>query len=126
MRYIIGDLTVRLCSGIFHRIETIKQAAANYDYNPYIVTKPGIIVINLYKRKVLKIIIYKLLSDPLVDELPPVTLEEYEALRENVSMAETKLIVIKASLQLQLADHSVTGLPRHRKIVESRVCICIQ
>ncbi|XP_029039570.2 vacuolar protein sorting-associated protein 13B isoform X3 [Osmia bicornis bicornis] len=98
MRYIIGDLTVRLCSGIFHRIETIKQAAANYDYNPYIVTKP----------------------DPLADELPPVTLEEYEALRENVSMAETKLIVIKASLQLQLADHSVTGLPRHRKIVESR------
>ncbi|XP_012153493.2 vacuolar protein sorting 13B isoform X2 [Megachile rotundata] len=98
MRYIVGDLTIRLCSGIFHRIETIKQAAANYDYNPYIVTKP----------------------DPLVDELPPVTLEEYEALRENVSMAQTKFIVIRASLQLQLADHSVTGLPRHRKIVESR------
>ena len=41
MRYIIGDLTIRLCSGVFHRIETIKQAAANYDYNPYLVTKPG-------------------------------------------------------------------------------------
>ncbi|XP_043519945.1 vacuolar protein sorting-associated protein 13B isoform X2 [Frieseomelitta varia] len=98
MRYIIGDLTIRLCSGVFHRIETIKQAAANYDYNPYLVTKP----------------------DPLVDELPPVTLEEYEALRENVSMVETKLIIVKASLQLQLADHSITGLPRQRKIIESR------
>lgn len=42
MRYIIGDLTIRLCSGVFHRIETIKQAAANYDYNPYLVTKLGI------------------------------------------------------------------------------------
>ncbi|XP_076631853.1 vacuolar protein sorting 13B isoform X1 [Colletes latitarsis] len=98
MRYIIGDLTIRLCSGVFHRIDTIKQAAANYDYNPYLVTK----------------------QDPLVDELPPVTLEEYEALRENVSMVETKLMVVKASLQLQLADHSITGLPRQRKIVESR------
>ncbi|XP_076678481.1 vacuolar protein sorting 13B isoform X2 [Andrena cerasifolii] len=98
MRYIIGDLTVRLCSGVFHRIETIKQAAANYDYNPYLVTKP----------------------DPLVDELPPVTLEEYEALRENVSMVETKLMIVRASLQLQLADHSITGLPRQRKIVDSR------
>lgn len=62
-----------------------------------------------------------LILDPLVDELPPVTLEEYEALRENVSMVETKLVVVKASLQLQLADHSITGLPRQRKIVESRV-----
>lgn len=65
---------------------------------------------------------YELLSDPLVDELPPVTLEEYEALRENVSMAETKLVIVKASLQLQLADHSITGLSRQRKIVENRVC----
>ncbi|XP_026672531.1 vacuolar protein sorting-associated protein 13B isoform X2 [Ceratina calcarata] len=98
MRYVVGDLTIRMCSGVFHRLETIKQAAANYDYSPYLVTKP----------------------DPLVDELPPVTLEEYEALRENVSMVETKLIVVKASIQLQLADHTITGLPRQRKIVESR------
>lgn len=54
MRYIIGDLTVRLCSGVFHRIETIKQAAANYDYNPYLVTKPGtyITMLALHIRKV--------------------------------------------------------------------------
>lgn len=45
MRYIIGDLTIRLCSGVFHRIETIKQAAANYDYNPYLVTKSGIFIL---------------------------------------------------------------------------------
>ncbi|KZC08609.1 Vacuolar protein sorting-associated protein 13B [Dufourea novaeangliae] len=98
MRYIIGDLTIRLCSGVFHRIETIKQAAANYDYNPYLISKP----------------------DPLVDELPPVTLEEYEALRENVSMVKTKLIMVKAALQLQLADHSINGLPRQRKVIENR------
>ncbi|XP_067209482.1 intermembrane lipid transfer protein VPS13B isoform X1 [Linepithema humile] len=98
VRYLAGDLTVRLCSGIFHRIDTIKEAAAKYDYDPYLVTKP----------------------DPLIDELPPVTLEEYEALRENVSMTETKLVLKRASLQLQLADHCVIGMPRQRKIIETR------
>ncbi|EZA51369.1 Vacuolar protein sorting-associated protein 13B [Ooceraea biroi] len=98
IRYLAGDLTIRLCSGIFHRVDTIKQAAAKYDYDPYLVIKP----------------------DPLIDELPPVTLEEYEALRENVSMTETRLILKRASLQLQLADHYVTGMPRQRKIVEAR------
>ncbi|XP_054006239.1 intermembrane lipid transfer protein VPS13B isoform X1 [Hylaeus anthracinus] len=98
IRYKISNLTIRLCSGVLHRIDTIKQAAANYDYNPYIVTKP----------------------DPLVDELPPVTLEEYENLQKNVPKVETRLVVEKASLQLQLADHSITGLPRQRNIVESR------
>ncbi|XP_032691389.1 vacuolar protein sorting-associated protein 13B isoform X2 [Odontomachus brunneus] len=98
VRYLGSDLTIRLCSGIFHRIDNIKQAAANYDYDPYLVIKP----------------------DPLVDELPPVTLEEYEALKENVSMTETKLILKKASLQLQLADHCVAGVPRQRKIIETR------
>lgn len=127
MRYIIGDLTIRLCSGVFHRIETIKQAAANYDYNPYLVTKSGIFIlfdyIYIYLLEEVICIIYIIykLSDPLVNELPPVTLEEYEALRENVSMVETKLLIVKASLQLQLADHSITGLPRQRKIIESRV-----
>ncbi|XP_015175870.1 PREDICTED: vacuolar protein sorting-associated protein 13B isoform X1 [Polistes dominula] len=98
IRYIIGDITIRLCSGIFHRIETIKQAASQYDYTPYIIPKP----------------------DPSAEELPPVTLEEFEALRENVSMVKTYLFIIKASLQLQLADHCITGLPRQRKIVENR------
>lgn len=62
-----------------------------------------------------------MILDPPIDELPPVTLEEYEALRENVSMMETKLILKTASLQLQLADHCVMGVPRQRKIVETRV-----
>ncbi|KAI4504385.1 hypothetical protein M0802_000856 [Mischocyttarus mexicanus] len=98
IRYIIGDITIRLCSGIFHRVDTIKQAASKYDYTPYIIPKP----------------------DPSAEELPPVTLEEFEALRENVSMVKTKLIIVKSSLQFQLADHCVTGLPRQRKIVENR------
>ncbi|KAK2583878.1 hypothetical protein KPH14_001152 [Odynerus spinipes] len=98
IRYLIGDVTIRLCSGIFHRVDTIKKAAANYDYTPYIVLKP----------------------DPTADELPPVTLEEFEALRENVSMVQTTLIIVKASLQFQLADHCITGLPRQRKMVENR------
>ncbi|XP_047349792.1 vacuolar protein sorting-associated protein 13B isoform X2 [Vespa velutina] len=99
IRYIIGDVTVRLCSGIFHRIDTIKQAASKYDYTPYIIPKP----------------------DPSAEELPPVTLEEFEALREHVSMIRTRLIIVNASLQFQLADHCVTGLPRQRKIVENRI-----
>ncbi|KAL6262831.1 hypothetical protein P5V15_005621 [Pogonomyrmex californicus] len=98
VRYVTGDLTIRLCSGIFHRIDTIKQAAAKYDYNPYLIIKP----------------------DPLIDELPPVTLEEYEALRENVSMTETKFVLKRASLQIQLADHCIVGVPRQRKIIETR------
>ncbi|XP_039314180.1 vacuolar protein sorting-associated protein 13B [Solenopsis invicta] len=99
VRYVAGDLTIRLCSGIFHRIDTIKLAAAKYDYNPYLVIKP----------------------DPLIDELPPVTLEEYEALRENVSMTETKFVLKRASLQLQLVDHCITGMPRQRKVIETRI-----
>lgn len=60
MRYIIGDLTIRLCSGVFHRIETIKHAAANYDYNPYLVTKPGIHMIKLiYIQNIQIIFAYK-------------------------------------------------------------------
>lgn len=65
-------------------------------------------------------------SDPSAEELPPVTLEEFEALRENVSMVKTKLTIVKASLQFQLADHCVTGLPRQRKIVENRVNINVK
>ena len=41
VRFGIGDLTVRLCSGIFHRLDTMIQAAATYDYTPYNVPKPG-------------------------------------------------------------------------------------
>jgi len=36
-------------------------------------------------------------------------------------MTETKLILKRTSLQLQLADHCVMGMPRQRKIVETRV-----
>ncbi|XP_011140226.1 vacuolar protein sorting-associated protein 13B [Harpegnathos saltator] len=99
VRYLGNDLTIRLCSGIFHRVDTIKKAAANYDYDPYLIMK----------------------SDPLIDELPPVTLEEYEALKENVATTEIKLILKKASLQLQLANHYVTGVSRQHKIIETKV-----
>lgn len=41
VKYLSSDLTIRLCSGLFHRVDTIRQAAANYDYDPYLVIKPG-------------------------------------------------------------------------------------
>ncbi|XP_043466399.1 vacuolar protein sorting-associated protein 13B [Leptopilina heterotoma] len=98
VRFAIGDLMIRLSSGVFHRADTIIQAASKYDYAPYIVPKP----------------------DPTIDELPPVTVEEYEALRENISKMEIKLFMIRGAIQLQLADHRITGLQRQRKYVESR------
>jgi vacuolar protein sorting-associated protein 13B len=58
---------------------------------------------------------------PTFDELPPVTVEEYEALRERISMVEINLYVEKIAIQLQLADHRITGLPRKRKYLENRV-----
>jgi hypothetical protein len=36
-------------------------------------------------------------------------------------MTEMKIILKRTSLQLQLADHCVMGMPRQRKIVETRV-----
>ncbi|OAD58896.1 Vacuolar protein sorting-associated protein 13B [Eufriesea mexicana] len=59
----------------------------------------------------------------IIDELPPVTVEEYRALRHNTPMVETKVVIVKVSIQLQLADHSITGLPRQRKIVENRTTL---
>lgn len=41
VRYIVGELTVRMCSGLFHRLESIKEAAMKYDYTPYVILKPG-------------------------------------------------------------------------------------
>lgn len=61
--------------------------------------------------------------EPTIDELPPVTVEEYEALRENIPKMEVKLYMIKGAIQLQLADHRITGLQRQRKFVESRVSL---
>lgn len=59
--------------------------------------------------------------DPTIDELPPVTVEEYEALRENISMVQLELFMMKGALQLQLADHRDSSLPRQRKSVDNRV-----
>jgi hypothetical protein len=42
IRYAVGNLTIRLCSGLFHRIDAIKQAADKYDYSPYNAPKSGI------------------------------------------------------------------------------------
>ncbi|XP_015594814.1 vacuolar protein sorting-associated protein 13B isoform X2 [Cephus cinctus] len=98
MRYVIGDLIIRLCSGLFHRIETMKEAAMKYDYSPYIIPKP----------------------EPTIDELPPVTVEEYDALRENISMVEMKVILVKCALQLQASNHRITSQIRPRKFIDNR------
>lgn len=36
-------------------------------------------------------------------------------------MIETKFVLKRVSLQLQLADHCVIGVPRQRKMIETRV-----
>lgn len=49
------------------------------------------------------------------------TVEEYEALRENIPLVKMTLYVTKSAVQLQVADHRITCLPRNRKYLENRV-----
>ncbi|XP_015121632.1 vacuolar protein sorting-associated protein 13B [Diachasma alloeum] len=82
-RLFVGDLEVRICSGVLHRLPVITSAIEKSD------------ILNCIPRRV----------EPAVGELPPVTVEEYESLNEFVPMTETSINVSNLSVQFQLADH---------------------
>ncbi|XP_043268199.1 vacuolar protein sorting-associated protein 13B isoform X2 [Venturia canescens] len=96
-RYVLGDLKIQICTGLMHRINAVKSAA-KYDHSLYITKK----------------------AEPSFDELPPVTVEEYEALRENVSMTETYFNFYRLGVQLQLTDHSLMKNSNPKIVPESR------
>ncbi|XP_012288372.1 vacuolar protein sorting-associated protein 13B [Orussus abietinus] len=93
---VIGDVTVRACSGLLHRLNTIKEAAAKYDYSPYTTLK----------------------SEPSLDDLPLITTEEYDTAREKTST--TEIIAIGNTIHLQLADHCLSCSTDRRKFVDSQ------
>jgi hypothetical protein len=40
-RVVVGPTAVKICSGLFHRIQMIQHVARLYDYSPYSTPKPG-------------------------------------------------------------------------------------
>jgi len=40
-RLVVGPTAVKICSGLFHRIQMIQHVARLYDYSPYSTPKPG-------------------------------------------------------------------------------------
>lgn len=80
--YVIGDLSLRICSGILHRLSAIAQAFES-NIIPNSVEKPEL----------------------TVNELPPVTVEEFEALNDYIPIIETKLTICKFIIYMQVTDH---------------------
>jgi hypothetical protein len=40
-RVVVGPTAVKICSGLFHRLQMIQHVARLYDYSPYSTPKPG-------------------------------------------------------------------------------------
>lgn len=94
---------MRLCSGLFHRLNSLKVAASSYDYQPY--SPPS--------------------SDVALNELREACAEDFEALMENVPRRVLQFTVLAPIIELELADHpyfepTKGNLYRKRKV--SRVC----
>lgn len=83
MRICLGPLRLRLCSGFFHRIASLRVAASYYDYPPY----------------------YTLPPDPLLHELPPATEEDFDALSEFIPSRSVKITIFAPIIELELMDH---------------------
>ena len=57
---------------------------------------------------------------PTFDELPPVTVEEYDALRENIPVVKIHYYIVKSSIQLQF-DNQQLALSRQHNQPENKV-----
>ncbi|KAK0091414.1 hypothetical protein PV326_003263, partial [Microctonus aethiopoides] len=81
-RYFIGDLNIRVCSGMLHRMSAI---------------------INTIQTNLGSCILQK--TELTVDELPPVTVEEFESLNDYIPITKITLNIIKLSIDIQISDH---------------------
>ncbi|KAK4875062.1 hypothetical protein RN001_011484 [Aquatica leii] len=85
LRVVLGPLRLRLCSGFFHRIGSLRVAAAAYDYQSYRTPKP----------------------EPAFSELPPPCAEDYDALLENIPTRGVQITVLAPIIELQVMDHPI-------------------
>lgn len=83
MRLIVGPLKLGLCSGFFHRINSLRTAASAYDYSPYSMPKP----------------------DPPLSELSPPSAEDFDALIEDIPNSTIQLTIFAPTIEFQLMDH---------------------
>ncbi|KAJ8984787.1 hypothetical protein NQ317_003700 [Molorchus minor] len=98
LRICLGPLKLRLCSGLFHRTNTLKVAADYYDYPPY----------------------YNLKPDLSLQELLPPSEEDFDALNEFIPSRSVRLTIFAPIIELELMDHpyfqpTKTTLFRKRK-----------
>ncbi|XP_060527776.1 intermembrane lipid transfer protein VPS13B isoform X2 [Cylas formicarius] len=83
LRLCVGPFRLRVCSGLFHRLGTLRIAASYYDYSPYYTPKPDL---------------------PL-EELAPPSEEDFDALNEFIPQRSIRVTFFAPKLELELMDH---------------------
>lgn len=83
MRLAVGPLRLGLCSGFFHRMNSLLVAASAFDYPPYSVPKP----------------------DPLLSEIGPPSAEDFDALNECIPTKTMQITFLAPIVEFQLMDH---------------------
>ncbi|KAL3269017.1 hypothetical protein HHI36_008101 [Cryptolaemus montrouzieri] len=99
-RIFVASLTLRVCSGVYHRISSMIMAAMTYEYVPYYIPTP----------------------DPAFQDLLPPSEEDFDALNEFIPLASVKITFFGPVVEFEMADHP-HFMPkkgklytRHRKI----------
>lgn len=82
-RLVGGPVTILLCSGLIHRMDTLRQVAAAYDYQPY--SNPPPI--------------------PNLNELHPPSEDDFDALNNDIPLRTYQFTFFKPVLEFQLMDH---------------------
>ena len=110
VRFYVGPLKFRVCSGFCHRTSTLQVAASNYDYPPYYIPK----------------------SEPLLHELLPPSEEDFDALNEFIPTKTIQFMIFEPVVELQFMDHpffepSKAGLFKKNKVSGTNYtnCNCI-
>ncbi|XP_017781523.1 PREDICTED: vacuolar protein sorting-associated protein 13B [Nicrophorus vespilloides] len=83
LRFMVGPLKLRICSGLLHRLSSLQAAASAYDYTPYSIPKP----------------------EPVLTELQPPAADDYDALNENIPTRVVRYTMLAPVIEFQLMDH---------------------
>ncbi|XP_069674298.1 intermembrane lipid transfer protein VPS13B isoform X2 [Periplaneta americana] len=84
-RVVVGPTVVKVCSGLFHRLQMIQHSANLYDYSPYSTPKP----------------------EPTREQLPPASAEDFDSLDNNIPKQVYQVTLFKPVIHIHLADHPV-------------------
>lgn len=82
-RFVAGPFVIRICSGVIHRLDTLRQVAAAYDYQPY--SEPPVI--------------------PNINELHPPSEDDFDALNSDIPLRTYQFTFFKPVIEFQLMDH---------------------